>query len=79
MKSDSFIRVLAGVMVLISVALAHFVSNWWRLFTCFIALNLIQSAFTGFCPPEWLARKLGWVKTSDTSCTCRAPKPAPRV
>lgn len=75
-KPDSFIRVLAGFMVLVSVALAHFVSSWWLLFTCFIALNLIQSAFTGFCPPEWLARKLGWVKTCDTPCADKAPKPA---
>ena len=51
MKSDSFVRVLAGCMILLSVALAHFVSQWWLLLTCFVALNLIQSAFTGFCPP----------------------------
>jgi Protein of unknown function (DUF2892) len=62
MKSYSFIRVLAGFMTLVSVALAHFVSPWWLLFTCFIGLNLIQSAFTGFCPPEWVAQKLGFVK-----------------
>lgn len=69
MKSDSFIRVLAGTMVLVSVALAHFVSSWWLLLTCFVALNLIQSAFTGFCPPERLARKLGWVR-SDVGDGC---------
>lgn len=63
MKPDSFIRILAGCMVLLSVALAHFVSPWWLLLTCFVAVNLIQSAFTGFCPPEWLARKAGWVKS----------------
>lgn len=62
MKSDSFIRVLAGCMILVSVALVHFVSPWWLLFTCFIGLNLLQSAFTGFCPPEWLAHKFGWSK-----------------
>ena len=70
MKSDSFIRVLAGSMVLISVALAHFVSSWWLLLTCFVALNLIQSAFTGFCAPEWLARKLGWVKPGTPGTCC---------
>ena len=79
MKPDSFIRVLAGVMVLISVALAHFVNSWWLLFTCFIALNLIQSAFTGFCPPEWLARKLGWVQAGAAPCADKADKTAPRV
>jgi hypothetical protein len=68
MKSDSFIRILAGVMVLVSVALAHFISPWWLLFTCFIALNLIQSAFTGFCPPEWLARKAGLIKSDQPQC-----------
>ncbi|MFA6287881.1 MAG: DUF2892 domain-containing protein [Opitutaceae bacterium] len=73
MKSDSFIRVLAGTMVLVSVALAHFVSPWWLLLTCFVALNLIQSAFTGFCPPEWLARKLGWVKPGEGSCCRKNP------
>lgn len=68
MKTDSFIRVLAGSMVLISVALAHFFSPWWLLLTCFVGLNLIQSAFTGFCPPEILARKLGWVKPGGCGC-----------
>lgn len=68
MKSDAFIRVLAGVMVLLSVALARFVSPWWLLLTCFVALNLIQSAFTGFCPPEWLAHRLGWVRRDSDPC-----------
>ncbi len=67
MKSDAFIRILAGSMVLLSVGLAHFASPWWLLFTCFIALNLIQSAFTGFCPPEWLARRLGWITEDSKS------------
>ncbi len=66
MKSDSFIRVLAGFMILVSVALAHFVDHRWLFFTCFIGLNLIQSAFTGFCPPEWVARKLGFVKPNQS-------------
>ncbi len=78
MKSDSFIRVLAGVVVIASAALAHFVSEWWLLLTVLAGLNLIQSAFTGFCPPEILARKLGWVhndsckekSSSKDSCSC---------
>lgn len=73
MKSDSFIRVLAGTMVLLSVALARFVSPWWLLFTCFIALNLIQSAFTGFCLPEWIARKLHWIKPDRSDGGLSAP------
>ncbi len=66
MKTDSFIRILAGLMILISVALTHFISPWWLLFTVFIGLNLIQSAFTGFCPPTLLLEKLGWVRADGT-------------
>lgn len=61
MKIDNLIRVIAGTMVLVSVLLVHFVSPWWLLFTCFIGLNLIQSAFTGFCPPSIVLRKIGWL------------------
>ena len=61
MKIDDFIRILAGSMVLLSVALVWFVSPWWLLLTCFVGLNLIQSALTGFCPPSLVLRKLGWL------------------
>lgn len=65
MTTDRAIRVLAGVFVLASLALGHWVNPWWHLLAVFVALNLIQSAFTGFCPPEMLMRKLGM-----RSCTC---------
>lgn len=61
MKSESFIRILAGSMVLLSVALVYFVSPWWLLLTCFVGVNLIQSALTGFCPPTLVLTKLGWL------------------
>jgi hypothetical protein len=61
MTADSFIRLFAGSMILLSVALVYFVSPWWLLFTGFIGLNLFQSALTGFCPPTLLLRKLGWL------------------
>ncbi len=61
MKADSFIRILAGSMALLSAGLAHFVSPLWLLLTAFVGLNLIQSAFTGFCPPTLILRKLGWL------------------
>ena len=66
MKIDVFIRILAGSMVLLSVALTRYVSPWWVLLTCFVGLNLIQSAFTGFCPPSLILRKLGWLDDSGT-------------
>ncbi|MCW2275361.1 DUF2892 domain-containing protein [Rhodoblastus acidophilus] len=59
MTLNNAVRALAGTMVLVSVALVYFVSPWFLLFTIFIGLNLIQSAFTGFCPPEFLFRKMG--------------------
>jgi hypothetical protein len=65
MRTENFIRILAGSMTLLSVALAHFVSPWWLLLACFVGLNLIQSAFTGFCPPTLVLRKLGWVDAHD--------------
>lgn len=65
MKTENLIRVLAGSMTLLSVVLAHFVSPWWLLLACFVGLNLIQSAFTGFCPPTLVLRKLGWVDAND--------------
>jgi len=46
-------------MILISVLLVACVSKWWLLFTTFIGVNLIQSAFTGFCPAAMLLKKLG--------------------
>ena len=61
MKIENLVRVLAGSMALLSAALAHFVSPWWLLLTCFVGLNLIQSAFTGFCPPTIILTKLGWL------------------
>lgn len=64
MSIEGMIRVLAGSMVLISLALARWHSQWWLLLTAFVGLNLIQSAFTGFCPPEMLLRK--WKRTAPT-------------
>jgi hypothetical protein len=55
-------------MVIISVSLAHFHSQWWLLLTLFVGFNLIQSAFTGFCPPEMILRKLG---VGGQGCGCK--------
>ena len=74
MKIEHKIRVLAGTMILLSLALAHWVSPWWLLLTAFVGVNLIQSAFTGFCPPEILLRK--WSGIGE-SCCCRAKTEPP--
>lgn len=59
MTIDRLVMVFAGVMVLISLALTHFVHPNWVWLTVFIGLNMIQAAFTGFCPAAILFRKLG--------------------
>ena len=66
MKTENLVRILAGAMTLLSVALVYFVSPWWLLLTCFVGANLLQSAFTGFCPPTLILRKLGWLDDTGT-------------
>jgi hypothetical protein len=66
MKIEALIRLLAGSVTLVGVALTHFVSPWWLLLPAFVGLNLIQSVFTGFCPPSLLLRQLGWLDESGT-------------
>lgn len=59
MKTENAIRVLAGSLVGTSLILGHFVAPAWHLLAAFVALNLIQSAFSGFCPAEKVFRRLG--------------------
>ncbi len=68
MKMENAIRILAGTMVLISISLAHWVSEWWLLLAAFVGLNLIQSSLTGFCPAEHIFRKLGVGKEGASCC-----------
>lgn len=68
MKMENAIRILAGTMVLISISLAHWVSEWWLLLAAFVGCNLIQSAFTGFCPAEKIFAKLGIGRGGKSCC-----------
>jgi hypothetical protein len=52
MCNDAIIRRFAGVFILLSLALGHWVIPAWYLFTAFVGFNLIQSSFTRFCPLE---------------------------
>ena len=52
-------RAIVGTMILASVALSVFVSPWWLLFTTFIGANMLQSAFTSFCPMDIFIAKCG--------------------
>ncbi|MCB2095580.1 MAG: DUF2892 domain-containing protein [Rhodobacteraceae bacterium] len=59
MSLDRSVLAFAGIMVLLSVGLTLWVSSLFIWFTVFIGLNMLQSAFTGFCPAAALFRKLG--------------------
>ncbi len=59
MTLDRAVMTFAGVMVLVSVLLTSFVSPYFLWFTVFIGVNLIQSAFTGFCPAAMVMKRLG--------------------
>ncbi|NPV46209.1 MAG: DUF2892 domain-containing protein [Armatimonadetes bacterium] len=59
MTVERALRIIAGIMILISVVLTHFLSPWWLLFTAFIGLNLVQSGFTNWCPMMNILRALG--------------------
>jgi len=59
MKLENAIRALAGTMILVSLALCHYVHPNWIWLTAFVGANLLQSAFTGFCPAETILKKLG--------------------
>jgi hypothetical protein len=65
MTIENAIRILAGSFVLISLTLASLFSPWWLLLAAFVGVNLIQSAFTGFCPAATILRKLGVGRTSS--------------
>jgi hypothetical protein len=73
MKMEYAIRILAGTMVLISISLAHWVSEWWLLLAVFVGCNLIQSALTGFCPAEYILRWLGVGKGACCSAGTTPP------
>ena len=59
MTIERGLRLMAGAFVLVSLALGHWVSPYWYLFTAFVGLNLLESGFTDWCPAMWLLGKLG--------------------
>ncbi|MDO9171785.1 MAG: DUF2892 domain-containing protein [bacterium] len=65
MTLHRILRLVAGAFVLLSLALAHFVSPNWLWFTAFVGLNLLQSAFTGWCPLITILKKAGVPETRD--------------
>jgi len=71
MTVERAVRAMAGVVILLSMALAHYVSPYWYLLTAFVGLNLLQSAFTNWCPAMTIFRKIG---LPDAATACAVDK-----
>ena len=65
MTTDRIVRIVAGLMIMLTLALTHFTGQVdmskvsWLWLTAFIALNLFQSGFTTFCPMDSILAKMG--------------------
>jgi Inner membrane protein YgaP-like, transmembrane domain len=59
MTVDRAVMAFAGCMILLSLALSQIMSPYWLWFTAFVGANLLQSAFTGFCPAAIIFKRLG--------------------
>lgn len=59
MNVERYLRLIAGAVVMATLALGYWVSPYWYLFTAFVGLNLFQSAFSNWCPMMTILRKLG--------------------
>ena len=68
MTVERGLRMMAGVMVLLSLALAHFLSPYWLLLTVFVGLNLLQSSLTNWCPAMTILRAIGLKDANCSSC-----------
>ena len=72
MNVDRAVFAMAGSMVLISIALAWLFSPYWLLLAAFVGSNMLQAAFTGFCPAAIIFSKLGM----KTGCAFDGPQGA---
>ena len=59
MSIDRIVLAFAGTMVLLGLLLGYYVNQYWLLLAAFVGLNLLQSAFTGFCPLAVILKKAG--------------------
>lgn len=69
MTVDNALHAMAGTLIVVSVALGHYVHPGFFLFTAFVGLNLLQSAFSGWCPAMWIFRKLGLPESREAHAT----------
>jgi hypothetical protein len=60
MNVDNMLHLIAGFFIVLSVALGYYVTPYFYLFTAFVGLNLMQSAFSGWCPMMTFLRWMGF-------------------
>ena len=65
MSIDRIVLAFAGFMILASLLLGLYVSPYWFWFTAFVGLNLLQSAFTDWCPLITMLKKAGVPESRD--------------
>lgn len=75
MTVERYIRVIAGLFIMTSLALGVeasplFVSPWFLAFTAFVGLNLFQFGLTNFCPMAIILKKLGVPESTIPCSTC---------
>ena len=66
MLIENQVRAFAGTFILTSLVIYHFHSDKWLYFTAFVGFNLLQSAFTRFCPLEIILRKIQTPETRSS-------------
>lgn len=59
MTVDRIVHLVAGLMVLLGLGLAHYAHDYWLLLPAFVGLNLAQSGLTNFCPLAFMLKKAG--------------------
>lgn len=70
MTLNHTIRLIAGIFILASLLLSHYVNENWLFFTAFVGLNLIQSSFTKWCLMEKILIKVGVKQSADDCSSC---------
>lgn len=59
MTVERMVFAIAGSFVLLSLLLSHYHHPYWLWFTAFVGANMLQAAFTGFCPLAMILKKVG--------------------
>lgn len=70
MTVNQGLRAMAGFFVILGVALGYYMNPWFLAFTAFVGANLLQSAFTGWCPAMWMLKKAGFREEGATGSNC---------